>query len=340
MPVGKIHPFHGAPDSPKPPLVFHLISPLAFSMELGGFLVNRLYYHQFVWYFPAIWGCGWHDRTAKMLFCSFVLFWVCLSEQESSLLGFLLFSWSCHLWLNSYPLLMLPKKKKIKNLLLIDLIGIFYQFHHVPSHVPRLCPHAESSRNVPVVHLPQQCLRKVNRSWTQLHQTCVADRPGPVYLSRKVSAVWRGFLCCFSWQHSRNQAVLQEWETVQCMSFTEVLRESNKPKAFRRLLSKLSQNEHIQVQSICVKDKLGISLGPAAKKKEAYSNKMQWISVCIDSTKYSSQELLNSNIKSRSTSAVQLSSFFFSKSESVTILTDINGNGDTSDAGRSSFAQL
>lgn len=144
MPVGKIHPFRGAPDSPKPHLEFHFISLLAFSMVLGGFLVNRLYYPQFVWYFPAIWDCGWHDRTAKkVLFCTFVLFWACLSAQESSLLGFLLFLWSCHLWLNSYPLLILPPK--YKNLLLIDLIGIFYQFHHVPSHVPRLCPHGESA---------------------------------------------------------------------------------------------------------------------------------------------------------------------------------------------------
>lgn len=81
---------------------------------------------------------AWQD-CKKVLFCTFVLFWACLS----ALLGFLLFLWSCHLWLNSYPLLILPPKNK--NLLLIDLIGIFYHFHHVPSHVPRLCPRAESS---------------------------------------------------------------------------------------------------------------------------------------------------------------------------------------------------
>lgn len=180
---------------------------------------------------------AWQD-CKKMLFYTFVLFWVCLSEQESSLLGFLLFFWSCHLWLNSYPLLMLPKKKKEnKLLLLIDLIGIFYQFHRVPSHVPRLCPHAESSHNVPVVHLPQQYLRKVNRSWTQLHQTRVADRPGPVYLSRKVNAVWRGFLCCFSWQHSWNQGVLSS----VCLS----LRWSINPKlsgGFYRSYPKMSSS--------------------------------------------------------------------------------------------------
>lgn len=56
--------------------------------------------------------------------------------------------------------------------------------------------------------------------------------------------------------------------TVQCMSVTEVFKESNKPKAFRRLLSKSSQKEHIQVQSFCTKDKLELSMGLAATRRE------------------------------------------------------------------------
>lgn len=40
-----------------------------------------------------------------------------------------------------------------KKLLLIDLKGIFYQFHHVTSFRARFCPRAESSCEVSMMHL-------------------------------------------------------------------------------------------------------------------------------------------------------------------------------------------
>lgn len=159
MPMGKIHPFHGAPDSPESHLAFRFISPLAFSMVLGGFLVNRLYYPQLVWYFPAMWGCGWHDRTAEKCY-SVPLSCSGCAYLRKNLHSLDFFSYSDHAIYDSTATHFWFCHKKNKILLLIDLIGIFYQFHHVPSHVPRLCPHPESSRNVPVVHLPQQYLRK------------------------------------------------------------------------------------------------------------------------------------------------------------------------------------
>lgn len=147
---------------PKATLSIPFHQPTGLQRGAWWFLVNRLYYAQFVWYFPAIWGCGWHDRTAKKcdsvpLSCSGC---ACLHKNLHSL-DF--FSFSDHAIHDSTATHFCTSDfatKKNKTLLLIDLIGIFYQFHHVPSHVPRLCPHAESSSNVPVVHLPQQYQRE------------------------------------------------------------------------------------------------------------------------------------------------------------------------------------
>lgn len=111
-----------------------------------------------------------------VIFSSTVRLWVSWQDCKKSVilylcpvLGMLICTRTFTLWISSLFLIMpsmtqqLPTcdfATKSKNLLLIDLIEIFYQFHHVPSYVPRLCPHAESSCNVPVEHLPQQYLRK------------------------------------------------------------------------------------------------------------------------------------------------------------------------------------
>lgn len=144
---------------PRATLSIPFHQPTALQHGAWWFLVNRLYEPQFVWYFPAIWGCGWHDRTAKKcdsvpLSCSGCAY----LHKNLHFLDF--FSFSDHAIYDSTATHFWFFPKKNKNLLLIDLIGIFYQFHHVPSHVPRLCPHAASSHNAPVAHLPQQYQRK------------------------------------------------------------------------------------------------------------------------------------------------------------------------------------
>lgn len=74
-----------------------------------------------------------------------------------------------------------------KKFLLIDLIGIFYQFHHVPSF--------RGSAQVQRAHVrfpwyisPNNTYAKINSYYDpelSFHKTCVAERLGPLYLSQK-----------------------------------------------------------------------------------------------------------------------------------------------------------
>lgn len=50
---------------PEATLGIQFHQPTGLQHSAWCILVNKLYRPQFVWHFPAIWGCGWHDRIAK-----------------------------------------------------------------------------------------------------------------------------------------------------------------------------------------------------------------------------------------------------------------------------------